>query len=271
MTHPERPLAGRSVLVTRNPGQWPGLLAHLESLGATATFRSPTQQVAAGDAEALNDILDRLASFHWIVFTSRHGVGFFCDAARRRGVDLHGLGLRAAVVGDATGEALEARLGRPADLVSREGHGRALARGLMASASPGERVLVVRPEVSAGTVDEGLREAGLVLEDVAVYRTEGSPWAADLAAAVARGEHDVIVFTAPSAVDAIFDASGALRSAVEEGLGATRRVALGPTTAKALEGAGFPAHAIASRPTEAAVADAVVAASGADPTRPTLC
>lgn len=271
MTFAGRPLAGRSVLVTRDPGEWPRLRERLELLGAAVTFRSPTWQVPPQDAESVDAAVDRLPAFDWIVFTSGKGVRFLADVAERRGRPLSGIAGSTAAVGSSTARAVAAAFGRDADIVSRAGHGRALGNDLATAIGAGRRVLVVRPEVSAGGVEGALREAGVEFEEVAVYRTVPAPWAADVAASIARGEHDIVVFTAPSAARTILEAGGALRDRVADRLREVRRVALGPTTAKALDEAGLPADVTAAAPTEGAAAEAVVAAASAGPGPRPLC
>jgi uroporphyrinogen-III synthase len=254
------PLAGLGVLVTRNPGEWPALLARLEALGASATFRSPTIQAEPADPEAVDAAVDALDTFAWIAFTSGSGVRSLAEAARRRGIAIGGGAPRFACVGEGTARVLASVVGRAADLVAEDGTGRGLARALLARRGAGDRVLVVRPEVSAGGLERALREGGADFDEVAVYRTVPAPWVSDLATSILRGHFAVVVFTAPSAFRSILEAPGAGDDRVASALARTTRVAIGPTTAEALAGASLAPDAVAERPDEEAVEAAIVAA-----------
>lgn len=260
MTGPGRPLAGRSVLVTRNPGEWPALLVRLEELGASATFRSPTIQAAPADSDAVRSAVGALDAYAWVAITSGNGVRFLAEAAERAGTSIGGATPRFACVGAGTARVLVSITGRAADLVAEDGTGRSLALALLSRLGAGERALVVRPETSAGGLERTLREGGADFDEVAVYRTLPAPWVGELAESVARGHFDVVVFTAPSALRSILDASGAAGDRVASALARAARVAIGPTTAEALVEASFLPDAVAGRPDEEAVAAAIVAA-----------
>lgn len=260
MTDPGRALAGLGVLVTRNPGEWPALLARLETLGASATFRSPTIQAAPADPDPVVSAVDALDTWAWVAFTSGNGVRFLAEAAERRGNPLGRAAARFACVGAGTARLLAALTGRAADLVAEDGTGLGLAHALVGRIGGGERILVVRPEASAGGLERGLREGGADFEEVVVYRTVPAPWIPDLAESIARGLFDVVVFTAPSAFRSILEAPGPGAERVTSSLAKVARVAIGPTTAGALAEASLDADAVAERPDEEAVTEAIVAA-----------
>lgn len=262
MTDAGLPLAGLGVLVTRDPGEWPVLLARLEALGASATFRSPTIQAAPADSGAVESAVEALDAYAWVAFTSGNGVRYLAEAADRKGIAIGRYGARFACVGEGTARTLASVVGRPADLVGEDGTGPGLARALLARRSAGERVLVVRPEVSAGGLERALREGGADFDEVAAYRTVPAPWVSDLARAILSGHFAVVVFTAPSAVRSILEAPVAGSDRVASALARTVRVAIGPTTAEALGRASLVADAVAERPDEEAVEGAIVHAVG---------
>ncbi len=260
MTDAGLPLAGLGVLVTRKPGEWPALFARLRALGASPTFRSPTMQTGPADPGAVDSALDALDGFAWVAVTSGNGVRFLAEAAERRGISIREAASRFACVGEGTARVLASVTGRAADLVAEDGTGRGLARALLTRRVAGERVLVVRPEVSAGGLERALREGGADFAEVAVYRTVPAPWISDLVDAILAGRFAVVVFTAPSTVRAILEAPGAGVDRIPSALARIVRVAIGPTTAEALSEASLEADAEAERPEEEAVAAAIVAA-----------
>lgn len=262
MTPGERPLAGRSILVTRNPGDWADLARRLEAEGARALFRSPTVQVEPEDASAVRAAVERIERYAWIAVTSGKGARFLADALGAGGRSLERLGPRLAAVGPGTARVL-GTLGRGAELVAEETTGAGLARALVARIATGERVLVVRPEGGSSAIEAILAASGVSVDAVPFYRTVPAPWAGDLASSLAEGRFDAIVVTAPSALREILSAAGALREPLLRSLARMRRVAIGPTSARALEESELPADAIAEEPTEEAVLRALRAALGA--------
>ena len=74
----QRPLHGRSVLVTRAREQASALSARLSALGARV-LEYPTIRIAPlSDSERLDATLARLSAYDWIIFTSVNGVGAVC-------------------------------------------------------------------------------------------------------------------------------------------------------------------------------------------------
>lgn len=232
----------RRVLVTRAPGSWPTL----EARGIV--FRRPTAATSPLDPAPLASAIAEAPTFSWIVFTSVTAVHRFAEELRGAGRDAGSLAAKVACVGPATARAAEGEGWRPA-VVAPEGTGASLAREVAARSAPGESALVVRPETRSAFPAAILEGAGLRTTSVAAYRIVPTPEAAAIATDLAAGRFDAVVATAPSAAQAILDApSGAA------GLARVKRVAIGPTTASALERAGFPPHAVASEPTAEAVA-----------------
>ena len=198
------------VLLTRDEG----LAAEVRALGAEVRVAAVTR------TEPVPVEVDP-AAFDWIVFTSRKAVAYWPLPFEA--------GPRIACVGPATREAEEARRG-VASLEPERHDASALAE--MMVRLPGiedARVLFPCAEGALRTIEAALGRAGARVTRLVLYRTvpaESLP-----AAAV---EHaDVVVFLAPSAVEAYATLGG--------DLSAPSALAIGSTTAAALRAVGVEA------------------------------
>ena len=254
MPPPDRPLAGRRVLVVRAPERGRALAERLMALGAAVDVRAAFVVGPPADPEPARRAVLELAGYDWIVLTSVSGVealGARLSELRRAGAD----GYRVAAIGKGTARAARAR-GFEVSLVAHDSRSEGLAAELGGRLAPAARVLVVRPEHARGVVERELARGGARVDAVAFYRTLPAPDVEALAHDVARARYDVIVLASPSALERLREtAAGAAALA---GLAHARLVAIGPVTAAALRAAGLAAAAVAERPEAGAVAAAVL-------------
>ena len=197
----DRPLAGRSVVVTRAAEQAGPFVASLRNLGAVVV-EVPVIRIAApddGGAALLSRVRD-LASYDWVVLTSPNAAERFFQA-----VDESAIGqpdLKIACVGPGTATVVS-DVGRTVELVAD----RAVGEGLVESFPLGSgRVLAPRAASARSVVPDGLRARGWTVDEVAAYRTEPVPL--DSAVRVAVGEADAIAFTSSSTVRAFVSSLG---------------------------------------------------------------
>jgi uroporphyrinogen-III synthase len=229
----ERPLAGRTVVVTRSGERARGLVDALEQGGATALELPLTRRVDAEDGgAALRAAAAAVRDNAWVVLTSVTAVERFMGALR----DARDLGsVLVAAVGPATADALR-RAGVEADLVPAEPSARGLVDAFPDWAQArSRRVLFPAADLAAGTIPDGLAQLGWDVRRVEAYRTvalaDPEPALLDRAAAA-----DALTFTAPSSVHAFV----ALRTAEGRPLPSPALVVcIGPTTAAAAREAGL--------------------------------
>ena len=102
-----RPLFGKQIVVTRTREQASDLVARLENLGAHC-LEFPTIRLAPPPSwEEMDQAINSLASFDWILFTSPNGVRAFFNRLATQGFDPRELkGLQIGAIGPATAEAL---------------------------------------------------------------------------------------------------------------------------------------------------------------------
>lgn len=261
----KQPLFGRQVLVTRALEQSAEISSALRTVGALPVVMPMIELCRVEDASTRREIervLDEITAFGSIVFTSSNAVRFFAEelaahAAHREGSARLLDGTRTFCIGDRTAsEALDA--GFPVSVVAsgRSDAEALLAQLLQALLQGEERVLIPRSRIARTTIADGLASAGVRVDSVAFY--ENRRPAVDEAALrekLQSGELFALTFTSPSTVEHFLQAlDGPSREAAERCI----VVAIGRTTARALEEAGLPPQVVPPKPDVQSMVDALV-------------
>ena len=227
----DRPLHGRTVVVTRARAQASGFARTLRSLGAAVIELPAISIEPLIDSDEVGDALSRLADFDLICLTSPNAVELLFRALGHEGLDARALaGVRIAAIGSGSAEALRGHRIEP-DLVP----GRSVSEGLVELLADepieGSRVLIARAEQARNVLVDALRDRGAEVEVLALYRTvRDSP---DSRAIEAAADADWITFTSASTVDNLLPA-------MPEGLPPQARiVSIGPVTSRAIREAGL--------------------------------
>ncbi len=161
------PLFGQRIVITRPEEEARRAAVALEALGAEVLLAPTVLVRPITDPGPLDDAIERLADYDWLVFTSANGVRFFLQRLDQRGRDLRALGhLKLAAIGPATAEAL-ARFHLRADLVPHSYRSEALALVLGRHAQ-GRRILLARADRGRTVLKEELQQLADV-DQVAVY------------------------------------------------------------------------------------------------------
>ena len=224
------PLAGLRIVVTRPRAQADEVCRALREAGAMALPVPVISVTPIEEPRALDEAIDRLESYDWLVAASANGAKLFLDrlARVRPGFDWSGAAPRVAAVGPGTAAALE-RQGIHADFVPAAHTGAAVAEELArGQALAGRRVLLPRAlegrEEAAGI----LRSHGAAVDDVPVYRTEAAEPTDAEVSRLERGA-DAVLFMSGSAVRAWSDLMQS-RPALRESLRGAVLASIGPST-----------------------------------------
>lgn len=280
-------LAGRTVLVPRAPERAAGLAATLRDAGAHVLVSPAIERAPVEDTAPVDGALARLVhgDFAWVVVTSVNAIDELLASAARQGVDLGDAARRArwAAVGPATRRALEA-VGVTVELEPDENSARGLVAAFAAlppsdqASTPADRgstsgnqgstsgdqgstsrgrgvVLLPQGDLAAPTMHDGLHDLGYVPHVVTVYRTVTHTLAPDVVAAWRAGAVDAVVLTSGSVAREVARQLGPRDDVVG--------VAIGDPTARAARDVGLRLDAVAERPTDAALAAALVGALAA--------
>lgn len=241
-------LSGRRIVLTRPAAQSADWRALLEARGA-AVIELPLIKVSKDvNLHTLAEVFTELGSYEWIVFTSVNGVKYFFEEFHRVYDDIRSLGLlRIAVVGEATAAAVREQHLR-VDLQPKKANAEELASELInREAMDSAKILVVTGSQNRDVLIERLTEARAIVDQLPVYKTEGTDLAGDPTAGDFRTKGaDAILFASPSAVQSFFDQAGALK------LGAKARKPLagsiGPSTTATMKQLGLPVDFEATEP-----------------------
>src|SRR5437660_7998429 len=103
----ERTLAGLTIVITRAQTQAGEFVAELEKYGARVIV-CPTIEIAEPESyEQLDEAIEHLFGYDWIVFTSVNGVDYFLRRLQTQGHQVSELDdLRVCAIGEATAERL---------------------------------------------------------------------------------------------------------------------------------------------------------------------
>jgi len=249
----DRPLAGRTIAVTRARAQASELAGRLRELGATVV-QAPVIRTRALPGPPIDP-----APYDLICLTSPNGVDALFERLAAAGLDARALaGARLAVIGPGTARALAAH-GIEADIVPE----RFVAESLVEALADVEirRALVARASEARDVLPDALRARGVEVDVLALYETAAEPLSEN-ALKDAR-EADYITFTSSSTVRYFLQATGA------EGQGSvllspsTRIVSIGPVTSATLREHGLEPHVEAQRHDIDGLIDALLADAAA--------
>ncbi len=206
----KRSLGGRQFLTTR-PVQNSSILAkRLRDLGAQVIELPAIRTEEISPNEAFDCALQKIGTRgdeEWMVFTSPVGVSAFFAQLRKRKMDIRTLlcrrsQIKIAAIGSATAAAL-CEAGFFADLVPKMYNAEELGRMLAKQAKPGSHITIFRAEEGSPLLVPPLHEAGLFVEDVALYRTciqKKEAWKEKIGSMLENGEIDAVTFTSASTV-----------------------------------------------------------------------
>jgi len=201
-----RPLAGRTVVITRPQAQAEEFVVELEKYG-TRVIVCPTIEIAEPEAyERLDEAIDHLYGYDWLVFTSINGVDYFLRRLKARGHTISEIDeLRVCAIGEATAERLRAAHIH-VDVVPEEFKAEGIFAALEQFVGGGEMLLglnflIPRAAVARDYLPKALEGAGARVDVVPAYRTV-LPDKLDRGRlrAMLAGSADCIAFTSSSTV-----------------------------------------------------------------------
>jgi uroporphyrinogen III methyltransferase/synthase len=257
----QRPLFGKSVLVTRPKHQAGDLASRLDQLGAKVHLLPAIEIHDPPDWGPVDRALERLGSFQWLVFTSVNGVHALVGRLRKTGRDLRALGaIRLAAIGPATADALRSYYLEP-DLIPEEYRSEGLAEALKSQVR-GQRVLLARADRGRDLLRDELATIAEVTQ-VAVY-SQADVLQPESLACLSRGEIDYVLLTSSNIARAF---AAALDPKDREMIqaGRIRLVSISPVTSAAMHEVGLPVAAEAKEYTSAGMIEALVKLVGGTP------
>src|SRR6266542_762454 len=171
-----QPLAGRTVVITRAQSQADEFVAELEQYGADVVL-CPTIEIRELESyERLDEAIEHLYGYDWLIFTSVNGVEHFFKRLKARERDTSDLDeLKVCAIGEATADKLR-YLQVHVDIIPEEFK----AEGVFAAlerfvggrdALRNLNVLLPRASVARDYLPKALEQAGARVDVVPAYRT----------------------------------------------------------------------------------------------------
>lgn len=195
----DRPLFGRTVVVTRARTQASELAARLEALGANVLLFPTIRIEPTPDPAPLQAAIARIREFDWILFTSVNGVDAFFSALKINVGDARSLsGCRIAAIGSATATRLRDN-GIRADLIPPHFTSRSLFTTLCEKENlHGKKILLPRADIAPFDLLDWLVGQGAEVTAVDAYSTRPGEPDDGVFDALAENHIDVVTFTSSS-------------------------------------------------------------------------
>ena len=198
----KKPLTGKRILITRARNQSSEFAIKLRNLGAKV-IEFPTIQILPPSSwEGLDQAIDQLKFYDWIIFTSANGVNFFFQRLADKGKNNRLLSsLKICAIGPATAKQLKEK-GVRIDYIPKEFVAESILKGFEKMMMRRKRILLARAKVARDILPKGLREMGAEVDLIEVYRTvKPRGGAKRVKQLLIVDKPDVITFTSSSTVN----------------------------------------------------------------------
>ncbi len=256
----KRPLFGKRMVVTRTRAQASELVAKLEENGAACLEYSTIHIEPVDDYQALDQALEVMDSYDWVLFTSLNAITYFFKRLNATGRDSRFLASCCiGAVGRATAEEL-LKHGIKADLVPENFTGEGLAKALITGDVQDKKILLPRALKAMETLPEMLTDAGADVTIAPVYQNIPPQGRKDeLRDQLSEGDIDLVTFTSSSTVTnflTMVDAKDATE--LHQLLDGVQFAAIGPITAETVRKNGLTVDIQPENYTIADMVDAIV-------------
>jgi uroporphyrinogen III methyltransferase/synthase len=247
------PLARKRILITRAQEQAEEFSRLLKNYGAHVVV-FPTIEIAPPeDWHPVDDAIEKLDSYDWVIFTSVNGVRSFTQRLKDkgRGVDAFS-GKKICAIGPRTQRELE-KMGLTVTFIPTEYRAEGVVEGLRSIGVQGEKILLPRARSARKIIPESLRKAGALVDEVGAYQAVKPVKSNESLLSILKEGIDVVTFTSSSTVrnfmELVSDRS------VMNGV---KVAVIGPITAETVRNYGLKPHITPQEYTIPALVKAIV-------------
>lgn len=240
----DRPLFGKVIGITRPEDQADDTARRAYELGALPILLPMIEIAPPADWSSVDETLDHLNEYDWIIFTSANGVRGLLDRLWKSGRDIRSFGkAKIACIGPSTAAILEEYSLR-ADLVPSSYRAEALAEALKPHIQ-NQKVLWARASRGRDVLPIELTAAGATLDQLVVYQNRD---VSELPRAelqmLEQGDLDWIALSSPSIARSL---ARLITPAARVHLGTRTKIAsISPVTTAAAKEVGLPVSAEAT-------------------------
>jgi uroporphyrinogen III methyltransferase/synthase len=224
-----RPLSGRTIIVTRAADQAGEFSSQLAGYGASI-LECPTIQIAAPESWCdLDSSIAALSTFDWVIFTSVNAVRYFFKRLHTQGLDARALGhVKVCAVGPRTSESIVEH-GIYPDLVPKEYKAEGVIAALGKDAVNGKKILFPHADLARDVIPSKLTEIGALVDSPVAYRNIfPERLCPEAMFALEKRKVDCITFTSSSTVNNLARMLGA--DLLTDMLKGTSIASIGPIT-----------------------------------------
>ncbi|MBF0200189.1 MAG: uroporphyrinogen-III C-methyltransferase [Desulfamplus sp.] len=197
----ERPLFGKSIVVTRARAQASSFVSALRELGARCIEIPTIEVVEPEDKSPLESAVENIGAYDWIVFTSVNGVKFFFDTLLASGKDVRSLGnIKCACIGPVTRDELM-KYGITCDVLPRSYRAESVIEAFSHMDMVKKKILLPRAREARTILPEELSGMGAEVDEVTAYVTRQVEEEREtITELLENGEVDMVTFTSSSTV-----------------------------------------------------------------------
>jgi len=255
----KKPLFGKTIVVTRARAQSSTFSQNLMELGALS-IEFPTIRVSGlKDYKLLDEAIQDLSSYQWIIFTSVNGVDFFFQRLHELKKDSRAFSTgKVCAIGPETAASLRQQ-GIIPDYVPAEYRAEAIIDGFSSLGVKGTKILIPRALEARDILPEQLAGQGASVDVIPVYET--LPDSADspsLLNLIQKKAVNMVTFTSTSTVKNFCAVLQENNCHIPELLKGVDIACIGPICAKAAESYGLEVRIMPKEYTIAAMTEAIV-------------
>ena len=250
----EKPLFGKTVLVTRSRKQASQLSEQLEDKGARV-IEVPTIEIEMIDeSPKLNSAMNQIKTFNWIVLTSENGVDAFFNHLKRLKKDTRILGqVKIAAIGPGTRAKLNSFLIEP-HLMPREFSTDGLLGKFKKMNLLNQKFLLLRANIAPDLLNKSLVDLGADVTEIPIYKTvKPEGLSKTLTQTLHEETVDFLTFTSSSTAQNFFES---LKNGKKIN---AKIISIGPVTSKTIRDQGFKVNREAKESTIPGLVKAVLA------------
>ncbi|MCM2675196.1 uroporphyrinogen-III synthase [Alkalicoccobacillus plakortidis] len=164
------PLHGAKVLVTRAPLQSARFVKQIEQVGGQALQVPLINVRRMAEQKELKEVLAKLSSFKWLIFTSVNGVRFFLEHLSEEDRIKLRDSAKIAAVGSQTASELN-KFGLDIHLLPKKYEAESLAEAILEQTNKGDTILIPRGNLARPLLAKRLVQAERKVNDLPVYET----------------------------------------------------------------------------------------------------
>ncbi|MBF0224530.1 MAG: uroporphyrinogen-III C-methyltransferase [Desulfobacterales bacterium] len=197
-----KPLFGKRILVTRATEQASDLVNILSNFGAECIEFPTIKIVTCEDKSLLDNAIDTIKDYEWLVFTSVNGVNFFFDRLFENGKDVRALyNIKTASIGPATSKRLF-DFGIKSDIIPESYRAESIIDAFKNIDVKGKKILLPRAKEARPILPIELSKMGASVNEVIAYCTEiATEDNTELLKKLESKEIDIVTFTSSSTVN----------------------------------------------------------------------